>query len=593
MDADRTVRYLPCLRGGVVEGWRFDVRRILALFWLAASAVLASCATAPSTPQSPQPRLVFVVAANPLAAEAGMNVLRRGGSAVDAAIAVQAMLSLVEPQSSGLGGGAFLHHYDARRRALIVYDGREVAPAGATPDMFLDAQGNPLPFDEAVLGGRATGVPGVVALLALAHRERGRLAWDGLFGDAERTARDGFIVSPRLARLVNNRPTQIGAPDARTYFSRPDGSLIQAGDRLRNPAYAEFLRRLAAEGPDAMYRGPTAARIVARTRAAPLGGTMTLDDLAAYQLIKREPLCRAWRIYLLCVPPPPSSGVGLLQLMLILERTDIAARGPADPQAWFLFAEASRLMYADRDLYVGDPAFTDVPVEGLLAPSYIAERARLIGARAGPSPPAGTPRGARAAARDETLEPAGTSHFVIGDADGNVVSMTTTVESIFGSGRMVDGFFLNNQMTDFAFRPRDAQGRPAANAVAPGKRPRSSMSPLILLDGDRRFAGAVGSPGGNAILAYIAKTLVGAIDWRLGMQESINLPNLIARGNGYYGELSRFPPAVVAGLQERGVALRPGAGEDSGIHGVLFRSGLIEPGADPRREGVSLVEPPR
>jgi gamma-glutamyltranspeptidase/glutathione hydrolase len=565
------------------------VKHFLAWFWVAAAA-LASCATAPPRPTPAEPSRVFVAAANPLAAQAGMNVLRRGGSAVDAAVAVQAMLSLVEPQSSGLGGGAFLHHYDAGRRSLTVYDGREVAPAGASAGMFLDSSGEPLPFGTAVLSGRATGVPGVLALLALAHGENGRLPWNGLFADAERTARDGFIVSPRLARLVNGSAPQNSAPDVRAYFSRPDGALVQAGDRLRNPDYADFLRRLAAEGADAMYRGPTAARIVARTRAAPLGGTMTLEDLAAYRPVEREPLCRTWRVYLLCVPPPPSSGVALLQLMLILERTDVAARGPGDPQAWFLFAQASRIMYADRDLYVGDPDFADVPVEGLLDPVYVAQRAALIGDRAGPPPAAGTPPGARVPARDTTAEPVGTSHFVIGDAAGNVVSMTTTVESLFGSGRMVDGFFLNNQMTDFAFRPVDAQGRPAANAVAPGKRPRSSMSPAILLDAERRFAGAIGSPGGNAILAYIAKTLVGAVDWGLPMQEAIALPNLVARGGGFYGEVSRFPPAVLAGLRAHGIELRSGAGEDSGVHGVLVRRGQLEAGADPRREGVALVE---
>lgn len=564
------------------------IKRILA--WLCLGLALASCVTPPERTAEPPPQ-IFVVAANPLAAEAGMAVLRRGGSAVDAAVAVQAMLSLVEPQSSGLGGGAFLHHYHAATRRLAVYDGRETAPAGATPDMFLDDGGNPLPFDRAVLSGRATGVPGAVAALARAHEEQGRLPWRELFGDAERTARDGFTVSPRLGRFINSGAPQANAPDARAYFSRPDGSRLRAGDRLRNAAYADFLARLAAEGPDALYRGATARRIVERTRAGPLPGTMTLADLAGYRPVRRESLCRAWRIYLLCVPPPPSSGVALVQAMLILEETDIAERGPDDPQAWFLFAETSRLMYADRDLYVGDPAFADVPVEGLLDPAYVAARARLIGTAAGPPPAAGSPPGAPAAARDSTLEPAGTSHFVIGDAQGNVVSMTTTVESLFGSGRMVDGFFLNNQMTDFAFRPTDADGRPAANAVAPGKRPRSSMAPTILLDRDRRFAGAVGSPGGNAILAYIAKTLVGAVDWELGMADSIALPNLVARGGAFRGEVDRFPAELLAGLRRRGVALQPGAGEDSGIHGVLYRRGRLETGADPRREGVALAEP--
>jgi gamma-glutamyltranspeptidase/glutathione hydrolase len=570
------------------------LKPVLTLLGLALSFALGSCATpraaSPSTATAPQ---IFVAAANPLAAEAGMNVLRRGGSAVDAAVAVQAMLSLVEPQSSGMGGGAFLHHYDARTRRTVVYDGRETAPAAARPDMFLDATGDPLPFAEAVVSGRATGVPGAVAMLALAQREQGRLPWRTLFTDAERTARDGFIVSPRLARLLGGRYPQLNVPDARAYFSRPDGALVGAGDRLRNPAYADFLRRLAAEGPDALYRGATAQRLLARTRAGSLPGTMTAADLVAYRPVKRDSLCRTWRVHLVCVPPPPSSGVGLLQLLLILERTDIAERGPGDARSWFLFAEASRIMYADRDLYVGDPAFARVPVAGLLDPAYVAARARLIGSRAGPAPAAGVPPGAQTAAADFTAEPVGTSHFVVGDAAGNVVSMTTTVESIFGSGRMVDGFFLNNQMTDFSFRPVDAQGRAVANAVAPGKRPRSSMTPVILLDGQRRLVGAVGSPGGNAILAYVAKALIGTVDWALPIQEAIALPNLVARGDNFNGEASRFAPSVMAGLRARGVEVRPGSGEDSGIQGIFYRNGRFEGGADPRREGVVLVESAR
>ena len=570
------------------------LKRFLALFWLAAAFSLGSCAPTPAP--APQPAAsdgqAFVIAANPLAAEAGMAVLRRGGSAVDAAIAVQAMLSLVEPQSSGLGGGAFLHYYDAARHSTLVYDGREVAPAGASPDMFLDDNGTPLPFAQAVVSGRATGVPGAVKMLALAHREHGRLPWNSLFGDVERTARDGFIVSPRLARLVAADTPEIHAPDARAYFSKPDGSLVTAGDRLRNPVYADFLHRLAAEGPDALYRGPTAARIVARTNAGPLPGTMTLADLENYRPVERQSLCRTWRVYILCVPPPPSSGVGLIQLMQILEHTDIASRGPDDPQAWFLFAEASRIMYADRDQYVGDPAFTRVPVEGLLDPAYVAARARLIGAASGPPPMAGTPPGATAMAPDRTHEPAGTSHFIVRDAAGNVVSMTTTVESIFGTGRMVDGFFLNNQMTDFSFSPRDLQGRSVANAVAPGKRPRSSMVPSLLLDPQHRVVGAIGSAGGNAILAYVGKSLVGAVDWRLSMADSLALPNLVARGPNLNGEVTRFSPALLAGLQARGIALRPGQGEDSGLTGVILREGgRVDGAADPRREGVILVMP--
>jgi gamma-glutamyltranspeptidase/glutathione hydrolase len=500
------------------------------------------------------------------------------------------MLSLVEPQSSGVGGGGFMTYYDASARTVTVYDGRETAPAGATPDMFVGDGGQALPFGQAVLSGRATGIPGVVRMLALAQREHGRLPWRTLFTDAERTAREGFVVSPRLGRMIAGSYPQNSAPDVRTSVTQADGSLMRAGDRLQNGAYADFLRRLAAEGPDALYRGPTAERIVARVRAGPLPGAMSLTDLERYQPGRREPICRTYRVYLICVPPPPSSGVGLLQLMGVLERTDIAARGPGDPQAWFLFAEASRIMYADRDRYVGDPDFVPVPVAGLLDPSYVATRATLIGTRAGAAPLPGTPPGAPAAAPDATREPAGTTHFVVGDAQGNVVSMTATVESIFGSGRMVDGFFLNNQMTDFSFLPRDAQGRPAANAVAAGKRPRSSMTPLIILTRDRRFAGALGSPGGNAILAYVAKGLVGVIDWGLPMQDAIALPNLVARGNAISGEVPRFAPGIVDALRVRGLAVQAGAGEDSGLHGVFVARGRFEGGADPRREGVVLVE---
>ncbi|HST36806.1 MAG TPA: gamma-glutamyltransferase, partial [Allosphingosinicella sp.] len=551
---------------------------------------LAGCATMRPAAAPQPPRQSFVTAANPLAVEAGMNVLRRGGSAVDAAIAVQAMLSLVEPQSSGIGGGAFMTYYDGAARRVTVYDGRETAPAGATPDMFVGENGAPLPFARAVLSGRATGVPGVVRMLHLAHVAHGRLPWNGLFGEAERTAREGFVVSPRLGRMIASNAPENSAPDVRAYFAEADGTLLDPGDTLRNPAYADFLRRLAAEGPAALYSGPTAGRIVARVHEGELPGSMTLADLAAYRPVERAPLCRTYRLTLVCVPPPPSSGVAVLQLLAILERTDIASRSPADPQAWFLFAEASRLMYADRDRYVGDPAFADVPVEGLLDPAYVVARAQLIGEAAGPPPPSGTPPGARLAGLDATQEPGGTSHFVIGDAQGNVVSMTTTVESIFGSGRMVDGFFLNNQMTDFNFQPRDAEGRLTANAVAPGKRPRSSMTPAILLR-DGRFVGAIGSPGGSAILAYVGKGLVGILAWDMAVQAAIDLPNLIARGAVYNGEADKFAPGVVEALRARGVDVRPGQGEDSGLHGVYLRDGRLDGGADRRREGVFRLEP--
>ncbi|QIK96863.1 gamma-glutamyltransferase family protein [Sphingomonas sp. HDW15A] len=565
---------------------------------LFAALALAACSQSPrpqsAAPASSRATPAFVIAANPLAAEAGREVLERGGSAADAAIAVQAMLSLVEPQSSGVGGGAFLNYYDAASRSLTIYDGREVAPAQATASMFLGADGKPLSFSKAVLSGRATGVPGAIAAFAEAHRAHGKLPWRELFSSARKTASDGFIVSPRLARMVAGRFPQNGTPDTQAYFRQgPGGALVKAGDRLRNPAYANFLGRLSENGPAALYAGETAARIVERLRQGELPGSMTMADLAAYQPVRREALCRPWRGYSVCVPPPPSSGVGLLELLGLLERTDIARRGPNDPQSWFLFAEASRLMYADRDHYVGDPAFVSVPVEGLLDPAYLDSRVKRIGTNAMVKPEAGNPPGASLTARDFTQEPAGTSHFVVGDAEGNVLSVTTTVESIFGSGRMVDGFFLNNQLTDFSFDPRRADGGPAANAVAGGKKPRSSMVPTILLTNDGRFAGAIGSAGGNAILAFVAKSLVASVMWGEPMQQALARPNLVARGSSFGGEVEKFPPAILEALRERGVNIEPGQGEDSGVHGVLVRDGRIDGGYDPRREGRVIVIPSR
>ena len=571
---------------------------ILSRLVLLSSLALASCAT-PTTGDRPSQRAgavrtaqPFVIAANPLAAQAGLDVLKRGGSAVDAALAVQAMLSLVEPQSSGVGGGGFVNFYDARNRDVTIYDGREIAPAQATPGMFLGPDGKPIGFRDALISGRATGVPGALAALRMAYGEHGRLPWNSLFRSAERTAAEGFIVTPRLARMVAGKFPQNSAPDVRAYFDQgPGGAPVKAGDRLKNPAYANFLRRLADQNIAAMYAGSTAARIVERTRAGPLGGGMTMADLAGYKAIKRTALCRPWRVYRACAPPPPSSGVGLLQLLKLLERTDVAERGPADAQAWYLFAEASRLMYADRDLVVGDPAFVGVNVGGLLGDRYLDQRVKLIGPVSGPPPVAGSPEGMPVFAADRTVEVAGTSHFIVGDAAGNVVSMTTTVESIFGSGRMVDGFFLNNQMTDFSFTPTDDKGLPLANAVAPGKRPRSSMTPLILLDSNGRFAGAIGSAGGNAILPFVAKSLIAAVDWGMPMQAAIALPNLVARGSSFGGEVDKFSPEILAGLRARGIDLKPGQGEDSGVHGVLIRDGRIDGGFDPRREGVVLTLP--
>ncbi|MFN3228608.1 MAG: gamma-glutamyltransferase [Asticcacaulis sp.] len=538
----------------------------------------------------------MVSAANPLAARAGLQVLQAGGSAVDAAVAIQAVLSLVEPQSSGIGGGAFMMVYEARTGKVTAYNGRETAPKAATSALFLGEDGKPMRFAEAVISGRATGVPGVMAMLDMAHKRHGQRPWNTLFTPAIELGQNGFVVSPRLADYLaaGNFP-QSKQPDVVRYFTRPDGQSYQAGDTLKNPAYAASLRVIAADGARALYKGILAEAIVRRVNDGPLGGAMTLEDLNDYKAKTEAPVCAPYRTYKVCVPAPPSSGVSLLQALKILEQTDIAQTGPRDPRGWLLLAEAQRLMYADRDYYVGDPDFVSVPVRGLLDPAYVRSRASLIGTISGPVPAAGKPplgpqdKPVRNGA-DATMEPAGTSHFVVVDSHGNAVSMTTTVESLFGSGRMVGGFFLNNQLTDFSFSPTQEDGTPAANAVAGGKRPRSSMSPVVVLDRNDRLVAVLGSPGGSAILAYNLKSLVGIIDWKLSVQDAINLPNLVARGQSFGGETARFDPNIVKALEPMGIRLTPGRGENSGLHGIrILPDGSLQGGADPRREGVVLT----
>jgi gamma-glutamyltranspeptidase/glutathione hydrolase len=554
---------------------------------------LALLVAAPQANAKPRPSPGYphgmVVAANPLAAQAGLEVLKAGGDAADAAVAIQAVLGLVEPQSSGVGGGAFMTFYDAKTGKVTAYNGREAAPAKAGPDFFLGSDGKPMPFFQGILSGKSTGPPGAIALLGLAHDQHGRLPWRQLFGGAERLAENGFAVSPRLQGFINAPVPQASQPDALAYFTKPDGTKYKAGDILKNPAYAKTLKALAEGGSRALYEGPLADDIAARVQKDP-GGVLTVADLRAYHAKATDALCRPYRIYVVCVPPSPSGGVGLLEMLGLLARTDIDKRGPADPKAWLELAEAQRLAYADRDRYLGDPDFITEPTAGLLSDAYLDQRAKLIGDKAGPAPMPGNPPGAPAAGADATREPGGTSHFVVVDRQGNVASMTTSVESIFGSGRMVDGFFLNNQLTDFSFSPRDAAGRPAANAVAAGKRPRSAMTPVIVLDRSGALVAALGSPGGGAILAYNLKTLVGVLDWKLTMQQAIALPNLIAQGDRFNGEMDKFAPGVVQGLSGMGVNVTAGRAENSGLHGVIVRGGSLQGGADPRREGVVLTD---
>jgi gamma-glutamyltranspeptidase/glutathione hydrolase len=580
------VTFRRCETSPVVRSVLASALALLALGLALGRAGPALADVAPAKPPNAvvpyKPGHVMVTAANPLAAQTGLKVLKAGGSAVDAAVAIQAVLGLVEPQSSGPLGGAFMTYYDAKTHHLTSYMGREKAPAGATPTMF---QG--LSFGAAIVSGRSAGVPGVMKMLGDAHKAHGRLQWKDLFGDAIRLADDGFVISPRLGGFIAGGAANKG-PDIAAYFTKPDGSPYKTGDLLKNPGYAASMRTIAAQGPQAIYTGKIAADIVAKVHAEPIPGTMTLDDLKAYTTRTTDALCNPYRVWIVCVPPPPSSGVALLEALAILEHTDIGKHGPADAQGWFLLAQAERLAYADRDRYVGDDAFVSVPVKGMLDPAYVASRAALIGDKAGPAPAFGVPPGAPKVGRDNTKEPGGTSHFVIVDAQGDVLSMTTTVESVFGDGRMVDGMVLNNQLTDFSFSPTDRDGTPAANAVAGGKRPRSTMLPTVILTRDGRFYAAVGSPGGNSIFAYVLKTVVGVLDWKLSMQDAIALPNLVARGDNYGAETDQFAPGVVQGLLAKGVNLGPSRGENSGLHGVLVKDGLLTGGADPRREGVVL-----
>ena len=555
----------------------------------AAAAPLAADLQIPPVPSAPRPqagtaRHVMVAAANPLAVEAGEAVLRRGGSAIDAAVAVQAVLGLVEPQSSGLGGGAFLVWYDAKTHQATAYDGRETAPAGATAAQFTRPDGTLYNFAEAITGGISTGVPGAIAMLDRAQHDHGHLPWSTLFATAQSLATTGFTVSPRLAMSIRFPFAGARAPDAVAYFTKPDGTQYAAGDTLKNPAYAQSLGQIAQNRANALLTGPIAADIVARVHQGPLPSTMTLADLAAYQPHVTPALCAPYRTVTICTPQAPSGGPALQEALGILAHTDLPAHGPSDPQGWFLFAEASRLAYADRDRYEGDPAFIKFPQTGLLAPDYLAARAALIGPRAMANVTYGHPAGAPTFAPDGTPEPGGTSHVVIVDAAGNALSMTTTVESIFGSGRMVDGFFLNNQLTDFSFAPRAPNGTPAANALAPGKRPRSTMAPVIVLSRNGRFKAALGSPGGSSILAYNLKGVVGLIDWGLAPQQIAALPNLVAHGPSFTAD--PFPPALLAALAARGMPLDTARGEASGLQVLVRRpDGSLSGGADPRREG--------
>ena len=533
----------------------------------------------------------MVTAANPLAVEAGAKVLRAGGTAADAMVAVQAVLGLVEPQSSGLGGGAFLVWYNGATGEMTTLDGRETAPLAATPQLFQDAQGEPLGFFDAVVGGRSVGTPGTPALMQAAHDRWGASDWQGLFDDSIALAQDGFQVSPRMAGMVAADAERLARHDAAAAYFLPGGTPLTEGQILRNPAYADTLRQMARDGASPFYLGEIARDIVSTVRATD-GNPGVLDaiDLAIYTVKERDPVCARYRVWQVCGMGPPSSGALTVgQILGLIEATDMAALGPKSPEAWRLIGDASRLAFADRGRYMADSDYVPMPTSGLIDPDYLSQRATLLERdTALTEVTAGNPEfdHAQIWADDDAIELPSTSHISIVDSYGNALSMTTTIENAFGSRVMVRGFLLNNELTDFSFSSH-RDGVPIANRVEPGKRPRSSMAPTIVLK-DGKPVLIVGSPGGSRIIGYVAKTIIAHLNWGMDVQQAIALPHLVNRFGTYDIEEGTAATALVAPLQAMGfeTATRP---LTSGVHAISIAEQL-RGGADPRREGIALGE---
>lgn len=537
----------------------------------------------------------MVAAANPYAADAGAEILAEGGSAVDAAIAVQAVLTLVEPESSGLAGGAFMLHWTPGSDKPDAYDGRETAPAGATPDMFLGDDKKPLGIIPAILSGRSVGAPGAVALLALAHKEHGKLAWAKLFDRAIELSQNGFTVSDKLAAAIARDPALAMMPGAQDYFftKTADGKRvpIAAGATLKNPQLAATLKIIAAEGADGFYKGPVAQSIVDAVHAAPSRpGTLSMADLAGYEAKHRDALCRPYRAYKVCaMPPPTSGGIATLQILGILESFDMGDIEPMSLTAVHFIAEAEKLAYADRGKFLGDPDFVHIPVEALLDATYLRQRASLID----PSysmkvakPGALNDKKADAQGTNVSVAYPSTSHFAIVDPQGRVVSMTTSVEAPFGSHLMAGGMILNNQLTDFSFMPEE-DGKPVANAVAPGKRPMSAMDPVIVFDKNGDFYAALGSPGGSRIIGYVTQALVAVLDWNMDMQSAFDQPRFLDRNGPLEIEEGTSLEKLIPDLKALGHDVLPEK-INSGLHGIRVTPQGLDGGADPRREGKAV-----
>ena len=536
-------------------------------------------------------RGAMVVAANPLAVAGAVGILEKGGHAVDAAIAAHTILGLVEPQSSGLGGGGFMLVYDRAADRLSVYDGRETAPAGAAEDMFV-RDGKPMGFLEAWQSGLSVGVPGAVAMYRLAHEDHGSLAWREVFQPAIRLATDGFAVSPRLASFLQamGRPTRLDDNPATAEYFYPDGAPLTAGEVLKNPEYAETLMRIADQGSGAFYGGSIAAQIAAAAQAEPDGGLLTVADIENYRAVRREAVCGGFRMLTICAAPPPASGIVQVLIAGLYDEFTAAATGQKEKVR--ALVDAQRLGYADRDHYFADPAFVDVPVEALIDQDYVRLRA---GERTAPdgTPTHGDPFAIldTSTARsgwgvDMTVEIGGTTHLSIVDQHGNAVALTASIEGVFGSSRWAAGFLLNNELTDFD-RQHSDDGRPAANSIAPGKRPRSSMSPLMVFDENHELLMVTGSPGGHSIIAYVAKTVIGVLDWDMTAQQAVDYPNIFARGQSVSVEQDVVGgPELVTYLEGLGYPVNKPRNENSGIHMIVVRPDGLEGAADKRREGV-------
>ena len=557
---------------------------------LALLVLAPTVAEAKRTPPKATTSLGMISAADPRAAAAGVEILRKGGSATDAAIATMLALNVVEPQSSGIGGGSFMVYHDATTGKLASFDGREQAPAAADEKWFYGADGKPLPVFTAIPGGRSVGVPGNIRMMALAHQRYGKLPWATLFGPAIKLARDGFAVSPRLHGGIGNYGRHID-PWAKAHFFGPDGKAVPTGTILKNPEQAALFTAIATKGPNAFYTGPVAAKIVATVNNASKNPSkMTLADLAGYRAKERAPVCGTYRVYRICgMGPPSSGGIAVLMILKQLERFDMSALGKDSPVAWHLFAESSRLAYADRDLYLGDPDHVTVPVKGLLDPAYIASRSALISTERSITAVApGTPPGAppRTAAPNADLP--GTTDLVAVDRRGNVAEVTTTIESSFGSGLAVEGTMLNNQLTDFDFVPAK-DGYLVANRVQGGKRPRSSMAPTIVYGPDGKVLIALGAAGGSTIIAQIAKALVGVLDWKLSAQDAIGLGLLYAPKRNAIAEKDTQLDAMLPALQALGeqIVSAPLGLKANAIERV---KGQWVGAADPRSEGVAIRE---